>query len=1174
MTCASCGHVNAEGQKFCGECGSALQTVCGSCATSNPPGQRFCGECGAALAPQAQPRGAEATPAPPAAERRLVSILFLDLVGFTTASEDRDAEDTRELLSQYFETARAVIERYGGTVEKFIGDAVMAVWGTPTATEDDAERAVRAALDLVAGVPELHPDLKARAGVLTGEAAVTLGAQSQGMVAGDLVNTASRVQSAAEPGTVLVGETTRGASEAAIAYEDTGEYELKGKTEPMRLFRALRVVANRGGEGRSAGLEAPFVGRERELRVVKDLFQASAEENRAHLVLVTGIGGIGKSRLSWEFEKYVDGLTLNVLWHKGRCPSYGEGVAYWALAEMVRGRAGILESEDADSAADKLSTTIADHVLDQGDRDWIEPRLAHLLGLADATFEREDLFAAWRLFFELLADEAPTVLVFEDLHWADAGLLDFVEYLVEWARSKPIFVVGLARPELGERRPGFGSATRGGFTGLPLEPLSREAMDTLLEGLVPGLPDELRASIRTRAEGIPLYAVETVRMLLNRGQLERSNGNYKLVGDIHSLAVPETLHALVAARLDALTPDERRIVQDASVLGKTFVLEALASLSSTSESDLEPLLGSLVRKEVLFLELDPRSAERGQYGFLQDMVRRVAYETLARRDRKARHLAAGEFFETSWGGREQEVVEVVASHYLTALELEPDADDAHELRATVRGTLARAGERAASLGANAEAAGAFARAAELADKPLEEARLLAEAGKAAGAHADSERAAAHVLRAIELFEQEGDHHAAARASADLSLREALGGRMSEAIERMERSYAVLALDEPDEDLAYFLSQLARWLYFVGRFELSEERNDQALEIAERLRLLEVLSHALNTKGLLESRQGHWETSRALARHALELALECDVPGAMTRGYTNLGEAEARLGNFAEAEELRTRGLELSRRIGDRGGEWWSLGNLSETFIQTGKWDEVIQFSDELPAGLETQALGLHVSTAEIARHRADIATAHEALARVSSFADSAAFQNRAVYVATKYNVLLAEGKPDAALALVEDTRDALGLDATGEPGKTDLVIAEIALASGRIDRAADAVTAVEALPAGDTSPLTRAGAARFRAGVAAAQGDAERAESNFKTAAAAFREYGTPFHLACTQLEYAEWLASQGRAEEAALLVAEARDAFERLRATPWLGRADSLAEQLGLEEPSLEPVQ
>ena len=1115
---------------------------------------KFCGECGVALATATVPADSKPASAP-AAERRLVSILFADLVGFTAASEGRDAEETRELLSSYFEISRGVIERYGGVVEKFIGDAVMAVWGTPVATEDDAERAVRAALELVASVPQIHPDVTARAGVLTGEAAVTLGAEAQGMVAGDLVNTASRVQSAAEPGTVLVGETTRGASEAAIAYEDTGGHELKGKAEPMRLWRALRVVANRGGEGRSAGLEAPFVGRDRELRLVKDLFQASAEESRAHLVLVTGIGGIGKSRLSWEFEKYVDGLTLTVLWHKGRCPSYGEGVAYWALAEMVRGRAGIVENEDAKSAGAKLSAAVAAHVHDPDDRAWIEPRLAHLLGLVDASFEREDLFAAWRLFFELLADEAPTVLVFEDLHWADASLLDFVEYLVEWARSKPILVVGLARPQLGERRPGFGSATRGGFTGLPLEPLSPEAMDALLEGLVPGLPGALRDSIRSRAEGIPLYAVETVRMLLNRGQLERSNGNYELVGDIESLAVPETLHALVAARLDALTSDERRIVQDASVLGKTFVLESLAALSSLSPGDLEPVLGSLVRKEVFFLELDPRSAERGQYGFLQDLVRRVAYETLGRRDRKARHLAAGEFFETSWGGREQEVVEVVASHYLTALELEPHADDATALRSKVRDTLTRAGERAASLGASSEASASFARAAELAEEPLDEARLRAKAGTAARAHGDSERAAELLLRAIELFQQAGDPHAAARASADLALGEFVTGRLAEAIERMEAAHTVLGADDPDEDLAFFLSQLARYHYFAGNFELCEERNEHALDLGERLRLSEVLSHALNTKGLLAAQQGRWETARALIRHALEIALENDSPGATARGYTNLSFVEDRLGNLAEAEDLTLHALQLARRIGDREGEWFSLGNLTGYYTQTGKWDEVVRIADELPPGFETQALGLHLSSCEVARHRGDTAAARAALEKISALAESASVQDRFVYVMTKFNVLMAEGQHEQALALIENARS--DLEADTDSVRVDLLIAEAVLAADP-GRAEAAVAVVEALQPGDAGPLIRAQASRFRALVAAAGGDTDRAEDSFKVAAAAFREYGTPFLLACTQLEHAEWLVADGRDEEAQSLVAEARETFERLRATPWLERSES----------------
>jgi class 3 adenylate cyclase/tetratricopeptide (TPR) repeat protein len=1169
VICDSCGHLNPESQKFCGECGAPLQAACPSCGHVNPPGQKFCGECGTPLsaAPAAAPSAPSGLgPSAPAAERRLVSVLFADLVGFTSASEGRDAEDTRELLSQYFETSRGIIERYGGTVEKFIGDAVMAVWGTPVATETDAERAVRAALDLVAAIPELHPDLRARAGVLTGEAAVTLGATSEGMVAGDLVNTASRVQSAAEPGTVLVGESTRAAADSAIAFDDAGEHEMKGKAEPMRLWRALRVVANVGGEGRSSGLEAPFVGRDRELKLVKDLFQASSEGERAHLVLVGGVGGIGKSRLSWEFEKYVDGLALGVWWHKGRCLSYGEGVAYWALAEMVRGRAEILESEDTASALEKLAETVAAHVPEAADREWVEPRLAHLLGLADATFERDDLFGAWRLFFECLADQGPTVLVFEDLQWADEGLLDFVEYLVEWARAKPIFVLGLARPELAERRPGFGTATRGGFTGLALEPLTDEAVDALLEGLVPGLPEQLRTSIRDRAEGIPLYAVETVRMLMNRGALEQAGDAYRVVAEVDELEVPDTLHALVASRIDALEPDERRLVQDAAVLGKTFPLEALASVSGRPADEIEPVLAGLVRKEILLLEADPRSAERGQYGFLQDLVRRVAYETLARRDRKARHLASAAFFETGWGGREQEVVEVLASHYVTALELDPEAEDAPALQAKARETLARAGERAASLGANAEATTLFARAAELSEGALEEARLLAQAGKAARAHGDSERATALLLRAIGLFEESGDMRAAARASADLAQGEFGTGRLAEAIDRLERAYAVLDTDEPDEDVAYLLSQLGRWLYFAGNVELSAERNERSLDLAERLRLPEVLSHALNTKGLLESSRGHWETSRALLRRALEIAVENDLPAAMMRGYTNLGVTEERFGNLAEVEELQERCLEVARRVGDREAEWFALGNLTTTYLETGKWDDVIEIVAEVPPGLETQALGLHTNVAEIARARGDVELAQVSVERLAPLAESASLQDRSVFHGTRAALLFAERRYDEVIGELETVRAELEAD-TGSLW-LDLVIAEAALAGGRIDRADEALAA-DALGLPNTGPLIHAQATRFRASIAAARGEHERADDDFKMAAAAFREYGTPFYLACTELEHAEWLGANDRGDEATPLVTEAREIFERLRATPWLERADVLASKLPVPTPT-----
>src|SRR5436190_243594 len=535
VRCPHCGEENPDRFRFCGSCGRSLARTCSSCGAEVPAGFRFCGECGTPLedSPAAEDTAGAAVRESPSSERRLVSVLFADLVGFTTLSEQRDAEEVRDLLSRYFDTCRRLISLYGGTVEKFIGDAVMAVWGTPVAQEDDAERAVRTALDLLAAVQALGqevgaPELNARAGVLTGEAAVTLNAEGQGMVAGDLVNTASRIQSVAAPGQVYVGDTTRRTTEASIVYEPAGTHELKGKAEPVPLWRAVRVVAARGGALKSTGLEPPFVGRERELRLVKELYHASAEESRVNLVSVTGIGGIGKSRLSWEFFKYLDGLSDTALWHRGRCLSYGEGVTYWALAEMVKMRARIAEEEDAPSSLAKLRVMLEDLVPDPEERRWVEPRLAHLLGLEDRTASgREDLFGAWRLFIERMSERNPVVMVFEDLQWADSALLDFIEHLLEWSREHPLFIMALARPELSDRHPRWGAGRRN-FTSIHLEPLAGKAMEELLRGLIPELPEEAKETILARAEGVPLYAVETVRMLLDRGLLEKADAGYRL----------------------------------------------------------------------------------------------------------------------------------------------------------------------------------------------------------------------------------------------------------------------------------------------------------------------------------------------------------------------------------------------------------------------------------------------------------------------------------------------------------------------------------------------------------------------------------------------------------------------------------------------------------------------
>jgi class 3 adenylate cyclase/tetratricopeptide (TPR) repeat protein len=949
VLCSNCGTDNRRGRKFCAECGQRLAGDCPNCGAANEPDAKFCGECGEALSP------APATSSAPyveRAERRLVSVLFADLVGFTTLSESRDPEDVRDLLTRYFELTRRVIGRYGGTLEKFIGDAVMAVWGTPVAQEDDAERSVRSAVDLTAAVEALGndseiPELRLRAGVVTGQAAVTVGAEGQGMVAGDLVNTASRVQALAQPGTVLVNDKTRLASEAAIAYEPAGSHEVRGRRDRVELWRAVRVVAARRGALRAAQFESPFVGRSREMHLTKELFHSSAEDKRAHIVSVSGVAGIGKSRLSWEFEKYIDGLAADVFWHRGRCLAYGEGVSYWALGEMVRMRAQILENEDTASALDKLRATLEDFIPDEEERRWVEPRLAHLLGLGDDASEtREDLFAAWRLFFERLADRGPTVMVFEDLQWADTSLLDFIEYLLDWSRSHPLFIITLARPELMERREAWGAGRRN-FTSIYLEPLDDAAMDQLIRGLVPGLPDELRLRLADQAEGVPLYAVETVRMLLSMGLLEKRDERFYPTRPIQDIEVPTSLQALIAARLDGLSKGERRLIQVASILGKSFSMPALCAVYGRPEAEVSPVLDSLTKKELLTVQADPRSPERGQYGFVQALVRKVAHDTLSRKDRKAGHLAVAGQLETTWEAEGHEIAEVIASHLVDAYEAAPEDSDAEDLKARARTALRNAGQRARSLGAQEEAQRYFERAAELTDDSIERAGLLERAGEMAGSRGRADQAATHFETAINAFRVHGETHAAARVSARLADIIWDKGQIEEAVELMERSFDVLKDEEPDRDLAMLAAQLGRFHSFTEDLALAAERLDFALSIAESLRLPQVLSEALNSKSIVLELQGRKEEAMALLKHSLDIALEHDLSGAANRALYNLTGRLIIMDRYSDAMDSNRRGLELARRVGSQASEWYFLSDLYSHYV-TGRWDEVIARAGGLP----------------------------------------------------------------------------------------------------------------------------------------------------------------------------------------------------------------------------------
>jgi hypothetical protein len=494
-----------------------------------------------------------------------------------------------------------------------------------------------------------------------------------------------------------------------------GSFDLKGKALPVPLFHAVRTTGIVGGDQRVDGLEAPFVGRDRDLRLVKELFHATVEESRPRLLLIAGEPGIGKSRLAWEFEKYVDAIpTLTTYWMRARCLSYGEGVAGRTVAELIRYLLRLTDADDDRAARAALEKKLSETVIDAAERDVLRPRLESLLGLNDRVFERADLFACWRAFLESLHhDGDPVTIVIDDLQWADDGLLDFIEHVLEAART-PMFILVLARTEVTDLRPGIGSGRRS--TTLYLDSLGAQAMSALLDGLVRSLSPLLRDELVRRAEGVPLYAVETIRALIDRDIVVPSEGQYAVdaaaaeVLDLDALGPPASLQALLAARLDALTDVERRVVQDASVLGLSFTLDGISALAP-SDTDLDSTLAGLRHKEIVTVEADPRSPERGQFRFVQAMLRAVAYDTLSRRDRQSRHLAAAKYLETQPDS--DTLAAVIAEHYLDAVAAMPEQPEAVAATQKAQQLLEQAAEHAISVGAARSALALYDRLLDL-----------------------------------------------------------------------------------------------------------------------------------------------------------------------------------------------------------------------------------------------------------------------------------------------------------------------------------------------------------------------------------------------------------------------------------------------------------------------------
>ncbi|MBA2515302.1 MAG: AAA family ATPase [Solirubrobacterales bacterium] len=1157
----NCGTENRAGRKFCSECAALLAIACAACGSANQPGEKFCGECAAPL--QAEPpvsvHAAVPDSASPTIERRLVSVLFADLVGFTTLSEAQDAEAVRELLSRYFELARDVIDRYGGTLEKFIGDAVMAVWGAPIAREDDAERAVRAALDLVDAVAALgessgNADLQLRAGVMTGEAAVTLGAVGQGLVAGDLVNTASRLQSVAPPGSVLVGEATHRVASSAIAFEPAGERILKGKGLPVPAWRATRVVAARRGVGRTEQLEGPFVGRHEEFRLLKELFHATERESRARLVSVIGIGGIGKSRLAWEFEKYIDGVVGDVYWHQGRSPAYGEGITFWALGEMVRRRAQIAEGEDAPATRQKLAASLQEWVPDEGERAWLEPRLAALLGIeANAPGQREELFAAWRTFFERISERGPTVLVFEDLHWADSGLLDFIESMLEWSRSRPILIVTLGRPELLERRPSWGAGQRS-FLSLHLEPLNDGAMRELLTGLAPGLPGPLVDQILRRAEGVPMYAVETVRMLIDDGKLVREGNAFTLTQPLDRLEVPTTLQSLIAARLDGLPAASRSLLQTASVLGQSFAPAAAAGLLSQEPETLEPRLRDLVRRELLTLEVDPRSPERGQYRFVQALIREVVYRTLSRADRRQLHVAAARYYE---GLGDDELAGVLASHYLAAHEAKPEGEEGAALAAQARVALRGAAERARALHSHEQALAYLEQAIAVTPDPAEQADLRERAATAAGDAARYEIAESHLRAAIAWYREHGDRVRAARATAWLGALMFPMARIEEARATLEPALAELSDAETDPELPRLMAELARVHMFQGEPESALGWLERALPLADALQDPDLVVQLLATRGWALHELSRHQEAVAVLYGAVALGdARGELDGNM-RSRMNLSSImtmEMPHAAFAVARD----GVEIALRFGLREA-WavWMYANAASAAFQTGDWDWIFETARRLELDAITSAgrFGATLELAVVTAFRGDYAWARNACQElVPLIAERESGQDRAQLHASLAMVELAGARPEEAFT--EGMAGNLRLRMNSDQAAASVHAAAWAATwlhdSDRLREALQAYVAI-GLPTDLAQNVIR----MTEAALAGLDGEPERALPLFVQAAQYWRERDLPFPLGMCLLSQLTVLGPHH--PSSATSAEEARQIFERLNSQPLLARLDAI---------------
>jgi class 3 adenylate cyclase/tetratricopeptide (TPR) repeat protein len=1131
--------------------------TCSNCGRESPEGFEFCPYCGTPF--QAARRAAQ--------ERKVVSVLFADLVGFTARSDRADPEDVRAALTPYHARVKKEVERFGGTVEKFIGDAVMAVFGAPVAHEDDAERAVRAALRIPEAVAELNEatpslELSVRVAVNTGEALVSLAARpeaGEAIVAGDVVNTASRLQQVAPVGGVVVGAATQRATSHAVDYEPLEPVVVKGKAEPLPIWRAVQARSRYGVDWE--GVRAPLIGREDDLGLLERTFVRTLRESSVQLVTVVGEPGVGKTRLVREFFRLVDDRPDLTYWRQGRCLAYGENVTFWALGEIVKAQAGILESDEPDQASRKLAEAVAGVIDDASERGWIASRLAPLIAVgAEPAGEggREESFAAWRRFLEAVASMHSLVLVVEDLHWADPALFAFLEHLVEWAVDVPLMVVCTARPELFEVQPGWGGGKRNSTT-ISLSPLSDQETARLIAALLEQavLPAATQAELLERAGGNPLYAEEFVRMLVDRGILVREERAWQIDPDAE-IPMPESVQSLIAARLDTLAPDRKALVYDAAVIGKVFWPGALAAMGGRDEGAVHEGLHDLTRQELV--RRDRRSSVEGQveHAFWHALIRDVAYGQIPRAERAAKHRAAARWIEGLGGDRVTDHAEFLAHHYTQAVELARAAGglgdgEVGELEEQARRFLVMAADRAAGLDA-LRAVDLFQRALALfpAEHPERPSVLVRAVDAAFGVLPLSEVVATYE-EAIEGFRRQGDSGGAGDAMAKLSVVVWGQGDSARAMELVVEAVRLLEPEGTGPRLAHAYAALGARLILAGRPEESLPWAERALELAEPLDLPAVASRAHQVRGMARCSLGDLE-GQADLREGVRLGHVSGNSQETSNAYLNLSFFQWLTEGPAVALATHREAIDFCTRRGRIAQREWAVGETCWFLFDLGEWDEVLDVAADIGAFDFQMGLSALAHAALVGAMRGEPwapAQAEERFLARGREMDDPQITVPALGIAVVIEHVA--GRSASARPLLEELLGAqrnLALDLTWYLPEA----VRACVAGGHLDLAERFLAGLE-----PRFTRNRHAIAAASAELAEGRGALDEAAHGHREAAERWAAFGIVHQRGWSLLGLGRCLVGLGRAAEATVALRDARDVFAPLGARPLLEEIDDL---------------